>query len=65
MDFTAGVTHEESWCVAHCLEVGVTSQGDAVGRALANLKEGEFYFDDEVSPEELGPLMIATLRLSA
>ena len=66
MEFTAAITHDGSWYVARCLEVEVTSQGETVEEALANLKEAlEFYFEDEALPEDLEPPIIATLRLSA
>jgi predicted RNase H-like HicB family nuclease len=66
MEFTAAVTHEDPWYVARCLEVEVTSQGETVETALANLKEAlELYFEDEALPEELEPPIIATLRLTA
>lgn len=66
MEFTAEITHEGSRYVARCLEVEETSQGETMEGAVANLKEAlEFYFEDEVLPEELEPPIIATLRLSA
>ena len=66
MEFTAAITHDDSWYVARCLEVEVTSQGETVEEALANLKEAlELYFEDEALPEDLEPPIIATLRLSA
>ena len=66
MEFTAAVTHEDSWFVARCLEVEVTSQGETIEEALANLKESlELYFEDEALPESQEPPIIATLRLSA
>jgi len=64
MQFTAAITHEV--VLARCLEVEVTSQGETVEGALANLKEAlELYFEDEALPEELEPPIIATLRLTA
>jgi predicted RNase H-like HicB family nuclease len=66
MQFTAAITHEDSWYVARCLEVEVTSQGETVEGALANLKEAlELYFEDEAMPDNLEPPIIATLSLSA
>ena len=66
MEFTAAITHDEDWYVARCLEVEVTSQGETVDEALANLKEAlELYFEDEGVPEDLEAPIIATLRLSA
>jgi predicted RNase H-like HicB family nuclease len=66
MRFTAAVTHENSWFVARCLEVDVTSQGQSIEDALANLKEAlELYFEDVSPPEEVEPPIIATVQLSA
>jgi predicted RNase H-like HicB family nuclease len=66
MEFTAAITHDDGWYVARCLEVEVTSQGETVDEALANLKEAlELYFEDEALPEDLEAPIIATLRLSA
>jgi predicted RNase H-like HicB family nuclease len=66
MEFTAAITHEDPWYVARCLDVEVASQGETADEALENLKEAlEFYFEDEVLPDELEPPIIATLRLSA
>ena len=63
--FTAAVTNERPFFVARCLEVEVTSQGDTVESALANLKEAlELYFEDQ-GPMEFEPPIIATVELSA
>jgi len=37
--FTAVITKEENWYVAHCVELGVVSQGKTIEEAQANLKE--------------------------
>jgi hypothetical protein len=39
VQFTAAITHGGDWYVARCLQVGATSQGEAVESALANLRE--------------------------
>ncbi len=66
MRFTAAITHEDSWYVARCLEVEVTSQGKTVEEAQANLKEAlGLYFEDQPLPTEIEPPIIATLDLSA
>ena len=45
---TAVLMHEGPWLVAHCPELGVTSQGESVDEALANLREAvELYLEDE------------------
>ena len=64
--FTAAISHEGEWYVARALEVEVTSQGQSVDEALANLREAlELYFEDEALPEDIEPPIIATIQLSA
>jgi predicted RNase H-like HicB family nuclease len=52
--FTAVITKEAKWYVAHCLELGVVSQGESLEEAQANLREAvELYiesFGDEGVP---------------
>ncbi len=53
MRFTAAITHERPWWVAGCLEVEVTSQGETLEQARANLSEAlALYFEDE--PRNVG-----------
>lgn len=42
--FTAVVRQEEAWYVAHCPEVGTTSQGETLNEAVENLKEATELF---------------------
>ena len=66
MQLTAAVTREPPWYVARCLEVEVTSQGESVEDALANLKEAlELYFEDNAVPRDIKPPIIAPVELSA
>ncbi|MDQ3957379.1 MAG: type II toxin-antitoxin system HicB family antitoxin [Actinomycetota bacterium] len=66
MRFTVAVNHEPPWYVARCLDVEVTSQGETVEEALANLKEAlELYFEDAPVPETIDPPIIASVELSA
>ena len=45
--FTAVVSHEDEWYVAHCLEVDVASQGESEVTALGNLREAlELHFEE-------------------
>jgi len=37
--FAAVLTREEHWYVAHCVELGVVSQGKTIKESKANLKE--------------------------
>lgn len=55
---TAGVTHEDRWYVARCLEVEVASQGETIESALDNLREAlELYFEDEPVPMTHEPIV--------
>ncbi len=64
MRFLAALTQEGKWWVARCLDVEVTSQGQTIEEALANLKEAlELYFEDSPSPTGPAP-MIASLGVS-
>jgi predicted RNase H-like HicB family nuclease len=37
--FTAVIVKEEKWYVAHCIELGVVSQGKTIEEAQENLKK--------------------------
>jgi len=66
MRLTAAITHDAPWYVARCLEVEVTSQGETVDEALANLQEAlELYFEDAPVPEAVEPPIIATVEVAA
>jgi predicted RNase H-like HicB family nuclease len=44
--FTALITKEENWYLAHCVELEVVSQGKSIEEAKANLKEAvELYLE--------------------
>jgi len=53
--YTAVLTKEGKWYVAHCLELGVVSQGKSIEDAKASLQEAvELYiesFGDDDLPE--------------
>lgn len=65
--FTAVITKEESWYVAHCIELGVVSQGKTIEEAQANLKEAvELYlesFGSEDFPESTGEVVLYPLEV--
>lgn len=65
--FTGVITKEEEWYVAHCLELGVVSQGKTIEEAQANLKEAvELYlesFGSEGLPESLGEVVLYPLEV--
>ena len=66
--FTALVTREDDWYVAHCAELGVVSQGKSTDEALANLREAvELYiesFGDEDIPAADQQVMISPLDVA-
>jgi predicted RNase H-like HicB family nuclease len=66
--FTAVITKEESWYVAHCVELDVVSQGKTIEEAQANLKEAvELYlesFGAEDYPESTGEIMLYPLEVA-
>lgn len=66
--FTAVVTKEEKWYVAHCLELGVVSQGKTIEEAQANLREAvELYlesFGSDDQPQSLGEVLLYPLEIA-
>ena len=67
--FTAVITREDNWYVAHCIELGVVSQGKTIEETQANLKEAvELYLEsfgmDDV-PESTGETIFYPLEIAA
>ena len=66
--FTAVITKEEKWYVAHCIELGVVSQGKTIEEAKVNLKEAvELYlesFGTEDLPESTGEVVFYPLEVA-
>jgi len=66
--FTAVITKEEKWYVAHCLELGVVSQGRTIEEAQANLKEAvELYLESfgmHDAPESAGETVFYPLEVT-
>lgn len=61
---TAAVTKEDTWFVARCLEVEVTSQGETVEESLGNLREAlELYFEDAPVPDPTDAPIIAPVDI--
>lgn len=54
-EIDAANTRQGSWYVAHCLEVDVTSQGETLETALANVREASGLSFEESPPVELPP----------
>jgi len=68
MKFTAVITKEERWYVAHCIELGVVSQGKTIEEAQANLKEAvELYledFEEDEIPQNVGEVILYPLEVA-
>ena len=66
--FTAVITKQDKWYVAHCVELGVVSQGKTIEQAKANLKEAvELYlesFGAEDVPEGSGEVVLYPLEVA-
>jgi predicted RNase H-like HicB family nuclease len=66
--FTAVITREGKWYVAHCVELGVVSQGGTIEEAQASLKEAvELYlesFGAEDVPESTGEVVFYPLEVA-
>ena len=46
--FTTVINQEGKWYIAHCIELGVVSQGRTIEGAQKNLKEAvELYLEDQ------------------
>ncbi len=60
--FTAVITKEDKWYIAHCIELGVVSQGKTIEDAQKNLQEAvELYlesFGPEGIPESTGEVVL-------
>lgn len=50
---TAVITKEEKWYVAHCVELGVVSQGKTIEEAKVNLKEAVELYLESFESEDL------------
>jgi len=66
--FTAVIVKEEDWYVAHCIELGVVSQGKTIEEAQANLKEAvELYlviFEEAAATESSGEMIFYPLEVA-
>jgi len=64
---TGVITKEDKWYVAHCIELGVVSQGGSIEEAQANLREAvELYiesFGGEDLPESSGEVVFYPLEV--
>lgn len=66
--FTAVINKEGKWYVAHCVELGVVSQGKTIEEAQANLKEAvELYIESfgiEDLPSNSGEIVLYPLEVT-
>ncbi len=66
--FTAVITKEKKWYVAHCVELGVVSQGKTIEEAQVNLREAvDLYlesFGSEDIPESAGEVVLYPFEVS-
>ena len=66
--FTAAYVKEGNGYVAHCLELGVVSQGDTLDEARENLKEAVALYLDHYGIEDLpngnGDVFISPLEVT-
>lgn len=59
--FTGVIVRSERWYVAHCVELGVVSQGKTIEEAKANLQEAvELYLEcsEEETPESTTDVLL-------
>jgi predicted RNase H-like HicB family nuclease len=66
--FTAVITREDKWYIAHCIKLGVVSQGKTIEESQKNLKEAvELYlesFGGEDLPESEGEIFIYPFEIA-
>jgi len=66
--YTAVLTREGKWFVAHCVELGVVSQGKTIEEARANLKEAaELYiesFGEDDLPESTVEVILCPFEIT-
>ena len=58
---SAVVEKEGKWFVAHCIELGVASQGKSIEESLENLREAAELYIKHASPDEIEHLKKAHL----
>jgi predicted RNase H-like HicB family nuclease len=65
---TAVIIKENKWYVAHCIGLGVVSQGKSIEKAQANLREAvELYlesYDRDDLPEDKGEMLLYPLEVA-
>ena len=63
--FTAALTREGDWYVAHCLEVDIASQGETETEALTNLREAVGFAFEEPHAIKLPELHTVDIEIDA
>lgn len=69
MKLTGVITQEDKWYVAHCVELGVVSQGESIEEAQENLREAvELYLEsfgtDDV-PQTKGEVLMYPMEIAS
>lgn len=66
LQLTAAITEEDTWFVARCLEVEVTSQGRSIEEAIHQLREAlELYFEDMPLPSPSSAPIVAHIVIAS
>jgi predicted RNase H-like HicB family nuclease len=60
--YTAVITREDTWFIARCLELPVTSQGQTLDDARANLQEAVELYIESFGAEDL-PISTAEVMI--
>jgi predicted RNase H-like HicB family nuclease len=63
MLYTAVIHREEEWYVAECPEVGTTSQGETIEKAIENLREATALYLEEFPARALSHPIVATFEV--
>ena len=59
--FTGVITKEKNWYVAHCIELGVVSQGKTIEEAKTNLQEAVEGYLEAFGTEDIPELKQETM----
>ena len=66
---TVVINKEKSWYVAHCLEIGVVSQGKTIEEAKVNLQEAVELYIESFGMDDLtdntGEIMLCSMDIAA
>ncbi len=63
--FNVIVQKDDSWYVAHCIDISVASQGKTIEESLDNLKEAlELYYEDEPLYDSPPPALLTSVEVA-